>query len=110
MSASPGHLHRRRQPPPAAAAAPPPQLSTPTCSCTSRRRNGGTANPGPQLGQITFQFNPKELTLTKTAKWKRDAQRNAKKSGAARVHRLRPVQADAGDVLRRHRHAWTARW
>jgi nucleoid-associated protein YgaU len=43
---------------------------------------GSTANPGNQvLGTIEFQFNPKELTLTKNAKWKRDAQRNAKKSG-----------------------------
>jgi nucleoid-associated protein YgaU len=43
--------------------------------------DGGTANPGPSLGRIKFQFNPKELTLTKNAKWKREAQRNAKKSG-----------------------------
>lgn len=43
--------------------------------------DGGTANPGPALGSIQFQFNPKELTLAKNAKWKREAQRNAKKSG-----------------------------
>lgn len=44
--------------------------------------DGSTANPsGTVLGTIQFQFNPKELTLTKNAKWKRDAQRNAKKSG-----------------------------
>ncbi|HET8642383.1 MAG TPA: peptidase M23, partial [Pseudonocardiaceae bacterium] len=42
---------------------------------------GGTANPGPPLGRIKFQFNPKELSLAKNAKWKREAQRNAKKSG-----------------------------
>ncbi len=43
---------------------------------------GGTANPGNEvLGTIDFQYNPKELTLAKNAKWKRDAQRNAKKSG-----------------------------
>jgi nucleoid-associated protein YgaU len=43
---------------------------------------GGTANPGNEvLGTIEFQFNPKELTLAKNAKWKREAQRNAKKSG-----------------------------
>jgi nucleoid-associated protein YgaU len=42
---------------------------------------GGTANPGEVLGTIEFQFNPKELSLTKNAKWKREAQRNAKKSG-----------------------------
>lgn len=43
---------------------------------------GGTAHPGREvLGTIDFQFNPKELSLTKNAKWKREAQRNAKKSG-----------------------------
>lgn len=42
---------------------------------------GGTAGPGPVLGTIEFQFNPKELSIAKNAKWKRDAQRNAKKSG-----------------------------
>ncbi|HEU4422524.1 MAG TPA: LysM peptidoglycan-binding domain-containing protein [Pilimelia sp.] len=44
--------------------------------------DGGTANPSNErLGKIEFQFNPRELSLTKNAKWKRDAQRNAKKSG-----------------------------
>jgi nucleoid-associated protein YgaU len=43
---------------------------------------GGTANPSNTvLGVIEFQFNPKELSLSKNAKWKRDAHRNAKKSG-----------------------------
>jgi nucleoid-associated protein YgaU len=44
--------------------------------------DGGTANPSSEgLGKIEFQFNPRELSLTKNAKWKRDVQRNAKKSG-----------------------------
>lgn len=43
--------------------------------------DGSTAQPGGPIGQIHFQFNPKELSLSKNAKWKRDAQRNAKKSG-----------------------------
>jgi len=30
---------------------------------------------------IAFQFNPKELAVTKTAKWKRDGQPKARKSG-----------------------------
>jgi nucleoid-associated protein YgaU len=43
---------------------------------------GGTAEPGKAvLGTIGFQFNPRELSLTKNAKWKREAQRNAPKSG-----------------------------
>lgn len=43
--------------------------------------SGGTAQPGALMFEIEFQFNPKELSLTKNAKWKREAQPNAKKSG-----------------------------
>jgi Contractile injection system tube protein/LysM domain len=44
-------------------------------------RAGSTAEPGDFMHDIEFQFNPKELSLTKNAKWQRDPQRNAKKSG-----------------------------
>jgi nucleoid-associated protein YgaU len=44
-------------------------------------RKGGTAEPGAHMYDIGFQFNPKELSLTKNAKWERKPQRNAKKSG-----------------------------
>jgi nucleoid-associated protein YgaU len=36
--------------------------------------------PGGTRGRIAFQFNPKDLTLSKSAKWGRDAQKGAKKS------------------------------
>jgi contractile injection system tube protein/LysM domain-containing protein len=42
---------------------------------------GSTAKPGDFMHDIKFQFNPKELSLTKNAKWQRETQRNAKKSG-----------------------------
>lgn len=42
---------------------------------------GSTAKPGDLMHEIEFQFNPKELSLSKNAKWAREAQRNAKKSG-----------------------------
>lgn len=42
---------------------------------------GSTAKPGGLMYEIEFQFNPKELSLSKNAKWNRQAQRNAKKSG-----------------------------
>ncbi len=42
---------------------------------------GGTAKPGDLMHSIDFQFNPKELSLSKNAKWNREAQPNAKKSG-----------------------------
>lgn len=35
---------------------------------------------GPSREHIEFQFNPKELTLSKAAKWERAAQKNSKKS------------------------------
>lgn len=44
-------------------------------------RAGSTAEPGDFMHDIEFQFNPKELSLTKNAKWQREPQRNAKKSG-----------------------------
>lgn len=44
-------------------------------------QSGGTGQPGAKMFEIKFQFNPKELSLTKNAKWARDPQRNAKKSG-----------------------------
>lgn len=59
----------------------PPQLTHAYLQLHEPPKDGGTANPGPQMHRIPFQFNPKELSLSKTAKWKRDAQRNAKKSG-----------------------------
>ncbi|WP_435768419.1 LysM peptidoglycan-binding domain-containing protein [Nocardioides sp. SYSU DS0651] len=35
-------------------------------------KDGSLAAPGPKLPQIDFQFNPKELSLAKAAKWKRE--------------------------------------
>jgi hypothetical protein len=35
---------------------------------------------GASREHIEFQFNPKELTVSKAAKWSRDAQKNSKKS------------------------------
>ncbi|MFP1624764.1 LysM peptidoglycan-binding domain-containing protein [Streptomyces sp. 5K101] len=45
--------------------------------------DGGTTTPGPRMGQIDFQFNPKELTLAKIAKWERKTAKGAKKAGPA---------------------------
>jgi hypothetical protein len=41
----------------------------------------GSTTPGPPLGKIDFQFNPKELSITKTAKWERKTSRNRKSAG-----------------------------
>lgn len=45
--------------------------------------DGNTSAPGPFLGRIEFQFNPKELSLAKTAKWERKTVRGAKSAGPA---------------------------
>ncbi|WP_018350216.1 LysM peptidoglycan-binding domain-containing protein [Longispora albida] len=43
--------------------------------------DGSTAKPSSNvIGKIDFQFNPKELSLAKTSKWKRETQAKAKKA------------------------------
>jgi nucleoid-associated protein YgaU len=58
----------------------PSNLQKATLSVYAPPPSGGTGKPGGLLYDIKFQFNPKELSLTKNAKWKRHPQRNAKKS------------------------------
>lgn len=70
----------------------PPQLTHAYLQLHEPPKNGATANPGAPLNRIEFQFNPKELALTKTAKWKRDAQRNAAKSGVPEFTGADPVK------------------
>jgi nucleoid-associated protein YgaU len=42
--------------------------------------NGGGA-PGAKRGSVPFQFNPKEVTITKSAKWERKTTKGSKKAG-----------------------------
>lgn len=70
----------------------PPQLTHAYLQLHEPPKDGGTANPGPPMHRIPFQFNPKELSLSKTAKWKRDAQRNAKKSGVPEFTGAEPAK------------------
>ena len=42
--------------------------------------NGGGA-PGASRGSVPFQFNPKEVTITKAAKWERKPTKGSKKAG-----------------------------
>jgi len=46
--------------------------------------------PGPSRGRIAFQFNPKDLTLSKSAKWGRDAVKGSKKSAVPQFHGPEP--------------------
>src|SRR6185436_20614358 len=41
----------------------------------------GGSGRGAPLGRIPFQFNPKELTISKAAKWERKPARGAKTAG-----------------------------
>ena len=44
-------------------------------------RSGSGGSPGADRGEIAFQFNPKEVTIAKQAKWERKPTKGAKKSG-----------------------------
>jgi nucleoid-associated protein YgaU len=41
----------------------------------------GGSSTGSSLGKITFQFNPKEVTISKSAKWERKPAKGAKTAG-----------------------------
>lgn len=43
--------------------------------------DGSLSKPGAEIGKIEFQFNPKELSLSKSAKWSRETGKGNKKSG-----------------------------
>ncbi|ANZ38865.1 peptidase M23 [Lentzea guizhouensis] len=53
---------------------------------------GGLQQPGTKLSEIKFQFNPKELTLAKNAKWQRQTQPNAAKSGVPEFKGAEPAK------------------
>jgi len=44
-------------------------------------KDGSLAKAGPKIGKIDFQFNPKELTIAKSAKWGRENGKGNKSSG-----------------------------
>jgi nucleoid-associated protein YgaU len=52
--------------------------------------NKRSLQPGPSRGRIAFQFNPKDLTLSKSAKWGRDAQKGGKKSAVPQFSGAEP--------------------
>ncbi|MGB8380146.1 MAG: hypothetical protein WCG47_02665, partial [Dermatophilaceae bacterium] len=43
--------------------------------------DGSLSQPGERIRTIEFQFNPKELSLSKSAKWDRDPGSKTKKGG-----------------------------
>ena len=80
MSASPISFTAAGSPPALSGGAP-PKLEHAYLELRDPPSGGDAATPGGVRGRINFQFNPKELSLTKGAKWSREAQRGAPKSG-----------------------------
>jgi nucleoid-associated protein YgaU len=50
------------------------------------------SKPGDPLGTIEFQFNPKEVVISKSAKWGRDASKDAKKAGPVQFNGAEPCK------------------
>ena len=59
----------------------PPQVGRAKLKLQTAVPAPGGAKPGGDIGSIEFQFNPKELTIAKTAKWERKAAKGSKKAG-----------------------------
>ena len=51
----------------------------------------GGAKTGAKLGSVAFQFNPREVTMTKAAKWESKPAKNAEKAGAAEFMGAQPA-------------------
>ena len=59
----------------------PPNLARAALELYTAVPAAGGGNPGAPLGRIPFQFNPKELSIQKSAKWERKPARGAKTAG-----------------------------
>lgn len=56
-----------------------PQMEKAVLKLYDPTPSGGS--PGAERGSIAFQFNPKEVTIQKSAKWERKTAKGAKKAG-----------------------------
>lgn len=56
------------------------------------RSPGAGADPGDPLGSIDFQFNPKELSIQKSAKWERKPARGSKTAGPPEFNGAEPCK------------------
>lgn len=52
--------------------------------------DGSLSKPGAKIGTIDFQFNPRELSLSKSANWSRSSGRGNKKSGPPQFNGPQP--------------------
>jgi hypothetical protein len=53
-------------------------------------KDGSLSQPGAPLDKIEFQFNPKELTLAKSASWSRETAKGSKKSSPPQYQGPKP--------------------
>ena len=58
----------------------PPTLEHAYLQLFEPSKDGSLTNPGSPIGRLEFQFNPKELTLAKTATWSRETTKGARRS------------------------------
>ena len=58
-----------------------PQMDKAKLSLYDPSPSPGGGQTGSKRGVITFQFNPKEVTITKSAKWERKPTKGSKKAG-----------------------------
>ena len=59
----------------------PPNLARAALELYTAVPAAGGGKPGSAIGRIPFQFNPKELSIQKSAKWERKPARGAKAAG-----------------------------
>jgi nucleoid-associated protein YgaU len=59
----------------------PPNLARAALELYKAEPAGGGGKPGSAIGRIPFQFNPKELSIQKSAKWERKPAKGAKAAG-----------------------------
>ncbi len=58
-----------------------PQVDKASLQLFETKPADGGSRRGASLGKIDFQFNPKEVTIAKTAKWEREPARDKKSAG-----------------------------
>jgi nucleoid-associated protein YgaU len=82
-----------------------PSLTRAALELYETKPAGSGAEPGAALGRIPFQFNPKELSIQKSAKWERKPARGSKNAGPPEFNGADPCKLtleiffDASDTL-----------
>jgi nucleoid-associated protein YgaU len=70
----------------------PPSLAKAALDVYKPQPAGGGGKPGAPIGRIPFQFNPKELTIAKSAKWERKPAKGSKAAGPPEFNGAEPCK------------------